>query len=186
VTINGTPAPLLYTSATQIGAIVPHSVSGASAQVIVTYNGVASQPFTVAVAPVEPGVYSLAASGQGAGAILNYNATTGDYVINSTANAAARGSTVVIYMTGAGTTTSAVDNLLIAASPAITPSLMPSVKIGGQAATVVAAQAPPGSVPGLIQLNVTVPNSVLPGPAQPVVVTVGGVPSQAGLTMAVK
>jgi uncharacterized protein (TIGR03437 family) len=38
----------------------------------------------------------------------------------------------------------------------------------------------------LIQLNVTVPNSVTPGPSQPVVVTIGGVQSQAGLTMAVK
>jgi trimeric autotransporter adhesin len=186
VTINGTAAPLLYTSATQIGAIVPHSVAGASAQVIVTYNGIASQPFTVAVTPVQPGVYSLAASGQGAGAILNYNAATGDYTINSLANAAARGSIVVIYMTGAGTTNSAVDNLLIPASPAVTPVLLPSVTIGGLAATVVAAQAPPGSVPGLVQINVTVPNGLIPSPALAVVVTVGGVPSQTGLTMAVK
>lgn len=186
VTINGTAAPLLYTSATQVGAIVPHTLAGVSAQVIVTYNGIVSQPFTVAVAPVQPGVYSLAASGQGAGAILNYSVATGDYTINSNANAAARGSIVVIYMTGAGTTTSAIDNMLIAASPAVTPVLMPSAKIGGLAATVVAAQAPPGSVPGLIQLNVTVPSSAVPGPALPVVVTVGGVQSQAGLTMAVK
>jgi uncharacterized protein (TIGR03437 family) len=186
VTINGAAAPLLYTSATQVGVIVPHTLAGVSAQVVVTYNGVASQPFTVAVAPVEPGVYSLAASGQGAGAILNYSAVTGDYTINSNANAAGRGSIVVIYMTGAGTTTSAVDNMLIPASPAVTPVLAPSVKIGGLAATVVAAQAPPGSVPGLIQLNVTVPSAAIPGPALPVVVTVGGVQSQAGLTMAVK
>ena len=186
VTINGTPAPLLYTSATQVGAIVPHTLAGVSAQVIVTYNGVASQPFTVAVAPVQPGIYSLAASGQGPGAILNYNPANGDYTINSTANAAPRGSIVVIYMTGAGTTNSAVDNLLIPASPAVVPVLPPSVKIGGLAATVAAAQAPPGSVPGLIQLNVAVPSSATPGPALPVVVTIGGVPSQTGLTMAVK
>jgi large repetitive protein len=186
VTVNGTAAPLLYTIATQVGAIVPYSLAGAAAQVIVTYNGVAAQAFTVAVAAVDPGVYSLAASGQGAGAILNFNAATADYTINSKSNAALRGSTVVIYMTGAGTTTSAVYNLLIPASPAVTPVLAPTVKIGGQAATVVAAQAPPGSVPGLMQLNVTVPNGALPGVALPVVVTIGGVDSQAGLTMAVK
>jgi uncharacterized protein (TIGR03437 family) len=60
------------------------------------------------------------------------------------------------------------------------------VTIGGQTATVLAAQAPVGSVPGLLQLNVTVPAGVLAGAALPVEVTIGGVPSQAGLTMAVK
>jgi uncharacterized protein (TIGR03437 family) len=93
---------------------------------------------------------------------------------------------VILYLTGAGDTTSAVDNLLVPASPAVTPVLPPLVTIGGQPATVRAAQAPIGSVPGLIQLNVTVPAGVLAGAALPVVVTIGGVPSQAGLTMAVK
>ena len=93
---------------------------------------------------------------------------------------------MVIYLTGAGATTSVVDNQLIPASPVITPALSPLVTIGGQAATVLAAQAPVGSVPGLIQLNVTVPTGVLAGTALPVVVTLGGVQSQAGLTMAVK
>jgi uncharacterized protein (TIGR03437 family) len=184
VTINGTAAPIIYTSATQAGVIVPYAVAGASAQVVVTFNGIASQAFTVAVAPVDPGIYSLASSGQGQGAILNF--VNGNYTINSTSNPATRGSTVVIYLTGAGATTSVVDNQLIPASPVITPALSPLVTIGGQAATVLAAQAPVGSVPGLIQLNVTVPTGVLAGAALPVVVTLGGVQSQPGLTMAVK
>jgi uncharacterized protein (TIGR03437 family) len=131
-------------------------------------------------------VFSLASSGQGPGAILNFNAVTSDFSINSAANPAAKGSIVVIYMTGAGTTTSAVDNQLIPLSPAITPVLTPAVSIGGLGATVLAAQAPPGSIPGLIQLNVTVPATAHAGPAIPLIVTVGGVPSQAGLTIAVK
>lgn len=184
VTINGTAAPLIYTSASQLGVIVPYSVAGASAQVVATFNGVASQAFTVAVANVNPGIYSLASSGQGQGAILNFAA--GNYTINSTSNPAPRGSTVIIYLTGAGATTSVIDNQLIPANTAITPAMSPQVTIGGQAATVLGAQAPVGSVPGLIQLNVTVPNSLQAGAAFPVVVTMGGVQSQAGLTMAVK
>ena len=106
--------------------------------------------------------------------------------MNSGANAALRGSIVVIYMTGTGATTSTDYTHLIPATPAVTPLAMPTVTIGGQDATVQAAQAPPGSVPGLLQINVTVPATVTASIASPVVVTVGGVSSQTGLTMAVK
>jgi len=186
VTINGTLAPVLYTSPTTVGVIVPYTIATATAQVIVTYGGLASQPVTVAVVAADPGLYSLASSGQGQGAILNYNSSTGDFTINSAANPAAAGSTVILYMTGAGATTSAVDNQLIPLSPAVTPVLPTTVTIGGQGAVVQGAQAPPGSVPGLIQLNVTVPSTLKAAPALPLIVTVGGVASQSGLTMAVK
>lgn len=186
VTINGTAAPILYTSATQIGVIVPYSLTGASAQVVVTYGNLSSQAFTVSVAATDPGIYSLAASGSGPGAILNYNATTGDYTVNSGSNPAVRGNIAVLYITGAGATTSAVYNQLIPASPAVVPAVSPTVTIGGAPAVVLGAQDPPGSVPGLIQINVTVPTSISAGAAQPVVVTMGGVSSQSGLTIAVK
>ena len=184
VTINGIAAPVLYTSANVVGVTVPYTVSGASASIVATYGGLVSQPATVTVVAADPGVYSLAASGQGQGAILNYVA--GNYTINSASNPAAKGSIVILYITGVGLTTSGVDNQLIPASPAVTPVLAPSVSIGGQGATVLAAQAPPGSIPGLMQLNVTVPMTVTAGIALPVIVTVGGVASQAGLTMGVK
>ena len=186
VTINGTAAPILYTSATQFGVIVPYSLAGSSAQVVVTYGNLTSQAFTVAVVAADPGVYSLAASGTGAGAILNYDSATGNYTVNSGSNPVVRGNIAVLYITGAGATTSAVDNQLIPANPAVTPVLVPTVTIGGASAAVLGAQDPPGSVPGLIQINVTVPTTISAGAAQPVVVTMGGVSSQAGLTIAVK
>jgi uncharacterized protein (TIGR03437 family) len=184
VTINGNAAPVLYTSANVVGVTVPYTVSGASASIVATYGGLVSQPATVTVVAADPGVYSLAASGQGQGAILNYVA--GNYTINSASNPAAKGSIVIMYITGVGLTTSGVDNQLVPASPPVTPVLAPSVSIGGQGAAVLAAQAPPGSIPGLMQLNVTVPMTVTAGVALPVIVTVGGVASQAGLTMGVK
>ena len=67
VTIGGLAAPLIYTSAGQVSAIVPYAVSGASAAVVVTYGGLTSIAFTVAVAPVVPGVYTINASGPGPG-----------------------------------------------------------------------------------------------------------------------
>jgi uncharacterized protein (TIGR03437 family) len=186
VKINGTDAPILYTSATQVGVIVPYTVNGASAQVVVSYGTLTSQAFTVSLALTDPGLFSIASSGQGQGAILNYNSTTGDYTVNSGSNPALKGSTIVIYMTGAGAMSSAVYNQLIPANPAVTPSQAPLVTIGGQAASVTGAQAPVGSVPGLLQINATVPSNIQAGAAQPVVVTIGGVSSQTGLTMAVK
>jgi uncharacterized protein (TIGR03437 family) len=174
----------LYTSSSVVGVIVPYSTAGPTAQIVVSYGGLVSQTFTVAVAAADPGIYSLASSGVGQGAILNYAA--GNYTINSAANPAPVGSVVVIYMTGAGTTSLNVSNQLIPLSPASTPILTPTVSIGGLGATVLAAQAPPGSVPGLIQLNVTIPAALKAGAAWPIIVTAGGVPSQSGLTIAVK
>ncbi|MBM3728587.1 MAG: hypothetical protein FJW40_24580 [Acidobacteria bacterium] len=186
VTIAGVAAPVIYTSATQVGVIVPYTISGSSIPVVVTYSGLASQPFTVAAAATSPGLFTVDSSGRGQAAILNYNPTTADYTINAPANPASKGSPVVIYLTGVGATTSGVANALIPASPAITATSTPNVTIGGQAATVDAHQAPPGSVPGLYQLNVTVPNTAPTGTAVPVVVTIAGVDSQANVTMAVR
>lgn len=186
VTINGIAAPLIYADTNQVSCIVPYSVSGVTAQVVATFNSATSQPFTVALGPVDPGIYTTSSTGQGPGAILNYNATSNDYTINSAANAAARGGVIVLYVTGGGATTSTVDNQLIPASPAVTPVAAPTVTIGGQAGTVIGAAAPVGSVPGLLQLNVTVPSSAPTGIAVPVVVTMAGIDSQPGVTMAVK
>jgi uncharacterized protein (TIGR03437 family) len=79
VTINGTPAPILYTSATQVGVLVPQSTAGLTAQVVLTFGTLVSQGTTVAVVAADPGLFSIASSGHGQGAILNFNSITGDY-----------------------------------------------------------------------------------------------------------
>ncbi len=186
VTVNGTPAPILYTSASQVSAIVPYSVSGTTADVVVSYAGLASQPVTISLAATNPGLFTVDASGRGQGAILNYNAATSDYTMNGSANAAVRGQTIVLYATGVGATTSSAADTLIPATPAVTPTAAPTVTIGGQAASVVGAVSPVGSVPGLLQLNVTVPANAPTGANVPVVVTIGGVDSQPGVTMAIR
>ncbi len=186
VTVNGTPAPVLYTSANQVSVVVPYTVSGPTADLILTFNGLASQPVTLALAPTSPGIYTTDASGRGQGAILNYNTSTNDYSLNSGSTAATRGQTVILYVSGAGVTTSPVANTLIPASPAVTPTAPITVTIGGQAATVAGAAAPPGSVPGLLQVNVTVPSNAPVGPMVQVVVNIGGIDSQPGVTMAIR
>jgi uncharacterized protein (TIGR03437 family) len=62
----------------------------------------------------------------------------------------------------------------------------PTVTIGGQSATVTYAGWVADSVAGLYQINATVPAKAPSGLAVPVVVTMGGVSSQAGVTMAIQ
>jgi uncharacterized protein (TIGR03437 family) len=62
----------------------------------------------------------------------------------------------------------------------------PTVNIGGQNATVTYAGWVADSVAGLYQINATVPTKATTGTAVPVVVTFGGVSSQAGVTMAIQ
>jgi uncharacterized protein (TIGR03437 family) len=188
VTIDGHAAPLLYTSASQVSCITPYAVAaqhGTQVNLVLTYNSLASTAFPVNVVDTNPGVFSMDASGAGQGAILNYNATTTDYTVNSSANAALKGSIVVIYATGFGQTNPVgVETQLI--TGVVVPVAAVTVTIGGQAATVLAAQAPLGSVPGVLQINATVPTTLTAGAALPVLVTMGSATSQAHVTMAVK
>ena len=188
VTVDGVAAPLLYTSGTQVSCIVPYAVASKAGQkvnLVVTYNSLASSAISVNVVSEDPGVFTLDASGAGQGAILNYNAATGDYTVNGSANSAARGSTVVIYVAGFGQTSPAgkEDELI---SGDVSPVGQIAVTIGGQTAAVQATAAPVGSVPGVLQINATVPSSVTPGNSVKVLVTVGSTPSQSGVTLAVK
>jgi uncharacterized protein (TIGR03437 family) len=169
-----------------VSVVVPYAVTGPSADVVLSYSGLASQPFTVALAPTAPGIYTTDASGRGQGAILNFNASTGDYTLNSSATPAARGQVVVLYVSGMGATTSSVANTLIPTTPAVTPVAPVTVTIGGQSASIAGAASPPGSVPGLLQINVTVPSNAPVGTNVPVLVSIGGVDSQSGVTMAIR
>jgi uncharacterized protein (TIGR03437 family) len=188
VTIDGVTAPLLYTSANQISCIAPFALAskiGAQVDVAVTYNGLTSPVFPITVLTASPGVFTVDSSGAGQGAILNYNATTGDYTINGSGSAAAKGSTVVLYATGFGQTNPAgAEGQMIAGT--VSPVGAVTLTIGGQAATIQAAVCPAGSVPGVLQVNATVPATVTTGNAIPVVLSVGGVNSQPGVTMVIK
>ncbi len=58
--------------------------------------------------------------------------------------------------------------------------------VGGQTAEVIYAGGAPGGTAGFMQVNVRIPASAAPGPAVPVVVSVGGIPSQSAATLAIQ
>lgn len=185
VTFDGQPAPLIYTSVNQTNLIVPYSVAGKTSTVMqVTYAGAAgtlqTEAWTLPVTPSIPAIFTVSMTGAGQGAIVN-----GDGTVNSGSNPAARGSLVSIYATGEGQTVPAGVTGSVTQSDSTPPVLPVVVTIGGVQATVEYAGEAPAEVAGLLQVNAIVPPSVTPGSQVPVTITVGGVVSQSGVTIAV-
>jgi uncharacterized protein (TIGR03437 family) len=145
------------------------------------YQGNASAPFQMPVATGKPAIFTSDASGQGQGAILNV-----DYSRNGPADPAPRGQYVLIYGTGEGVTAPPGVDGRISGTPLPKVNLNCSATIGGQTATVSYCGEAPGSTAGLVQVNAQIPESITPGSAVPVTITIGGVTSQAGVTVAVK
>jgi uncharacterized protein (TIGR03437 family) len=182
VLFNGYPAPIYYGSATQLNAIVPYEVAQfQTVNVIVVNQGNASAPLQVPISAVKPAIFTNDSSGHGQGAILNQ-----DYTRNGPANPAARGQYVFIYATGEGLTDPPGVDGRISGTPLPKVALSCSATIGGQTATLNYCGEAPGATAGLAQLNVQVPESVTPGGAVAVTISINGVSSQQGVTMAVK
>ncbi len=188
-------APLIMLSNNQINAVVPFELSAVvgtanSIVTVVVWDGAAfSNGFPLIMVGEDPGIFTLGGLGTGQGAILNFSASSGSYTINSTKNAAPRGSTIVIYATGMGTLAAPlVDGVIAEASDEVSDPIQ--VTIGGQPAVVSYAGAAGGSVAGLIQINAIVPPTISAGTAVSLTVTGGTAAtarqSQAGVTVAVQ
>jgi uncharacterized protein (TIGR03437 family) len=184
ILFDGLPAPLIYVSNTKSSAVVPYALFGrASTRVQVEYQGVRSNPVEFRLAESAPGLFALDATGQGPGAILNQ-----DYSVNRPPNPAPKGSVVMLYGTGVGQLMPPVldGSVTPTTLPLPAPLLPVTVQIGGRSAQVLYAGPAPGFVAGVLQVNVRIAEDFPSGAAVPVVITVGGNASQAGLTLAVR
>jgi len=185
--LHAWPSALLFTSAGQVGAMVPFEVAGAPLlTVTVSYAGLFSKASPLSVASFVPGIFTADASGKGQGAILNVSAT-GDYTINSGASPALlkNNPDVILYVTGFGVTNPASGSLAPAGATVDT-AVPVTVLIDGKAAATVQSVVPQGSFPGILQLRVTVPSDATPGKTVPIAVSVGGVNAQDGVTLGIK
>jgi uncharacterized protein (TIGR03437 family) len=181
VTFDGVAAPLLSVTTTQITAIVPFEVnSKTSTQVQVTTGSLMSPPVVVPVVPAAPGIYTLAGTGTGQGAVLNQDGS-----VNSPTNPAVKGSVISIYATGGGQTNPASATGKVVSSPLPLLTGTPSAAIGGQPAQVTYAGGSPGLSSSIVQVNAIVPASSASGNVS-LAINVGGVASQAGVTVWVK
>lgn len=185
--IPGTP---IYVSQNQINVMVPYEINGRiSTNMVVEFDGGMSSPFPLAVEPAAPGLFTDNFTGAGQVAAVNqdgsFNGSSGSGV-----EAAPRGTVISLYGTGGGQTS----------PPSVTGSVTPipqnasqllniagvTATIGGVSAPVTFAGAAPGLVTGVIQVNIMIPSGVTPGGAVPVTISVGGIASPAGTTIAVQ
>jgi uncharacterized protein (TIGR03437 family) len=181
VFFDGYPAPILYSSATQVSVIVPYEVAGSlTTSMLIQYQGLSSNRLTLPVLASLPGIFTMGSLGSGQGAIVNQ-----DNTINSRQNGADPGSIVSIFATGGGQTNPPnVDGSL--PTDARLTELPVKVQIAGENAEVIYAGTAPGEPAGILQVNVRIPADVARGTNVPVLITVGASTSQSGVTLAIK
>ena len=171
VTINGTPAPLLFVSPEQVNLQVPYDAKVGTAKLIVQANNVPSPEVSFQVAAAGPGVFTQPQTNH----VLARNLADG--TINTAQTPARPGQYVTAYLTGQGLVDPKVTAGDVAPSnPPFPAPLAPvQVKVGGTLAVVQFAGLAPGFVNGLLQMNVLIPD-VPPGELS-FDVSIGGVPA---------
>ena len=162
VTVGSVPAALLFVSPGQINFQVPNVAQGNQPVVVRTQNG-SSAPVNLEVAASAPAIFF-----DTAGAIAIRNA---DFTLVRPDAPAAAGDIILLYSTGLGTTTPALDPGVIASGPPFQETAPVAVTIGGRDATVIYSIASPGFL-GLYQTAVRVPAGLSSGP-NPVVMRQG-------------
>ena len=177
ISVNGKAAPLYFTSPTQINFQIPVDVSGTGATIQVTRQTAGqtlqSSPFNATLAPTAPGLFTLVNSSNIVAAM--------DSLSNliSPSNPARPGDTVTIYGTGFGATNPVVASGSVSPATPVPVTASVTATVGGKSAVVVFAGLAPGQTAGENLINLTIPDGLGAGNL-PVVVTVGGVPSQTG------
>lgn len=181
VEFNGVPAALIYTSSTQVAAVVPYSILSGTAQIAVVYQHQISASFSVAVAASSPGVFTLDSTGRGQALAFNQ-----DGAINSPANPAKSGEIVSLFATGVGSISPASTDGEIVTTPLPLPILPVAISISGEPLVPVYAGGVAGQIAGVMQIKVRVPDNILKGPYSPVIVQIGNTSSQSDVTIAVQ
>lgn len=162
VLFDGTPAPLLSVQSAEILAVAPQEVASESQVQIAIANSGIQAAVSVLAAPAVPGVF---ATGNLAAAVNQ------DGSINGPDHPAPVGSTVALFLTGAGANNPALQDGVPAGAPV--PLALPvTVLVGQIQAEVTYAGAAPDML-GVAQLNVVIPAGV---PAEAALqISVGGI-----------
>jgi len=182
VTIDGLPAYVEYISPTQINVLAPDDAKVGAVQVQVTTAQQKSNSLTAQEQAYAPAFFTIGGGAYVAASHTNYT-LVGKLNLLPGVNTqpAAPGEIIQMYGTGFGPTNPASPTAQLVATPAELANTV-QVTIGGVTASVEYA----GLVEaGLYQLNVTVPPA-LPGGDAAVVATIGGVQTQAGVSLTVQ
>lgn len=204
VLFNNIAAPMIYTSAGQVSAVVPFSVvPQARADVVVEYQGRRSPPVSIFVTSSAPGLFTSDGSGSGAAAVLNVDSVTGAVSLNTPQNPAPRGGIIVAYITGAGRTDPpSVDGAVATGVGRMALPVEAGLEFFGamsglgstrcesdpwcQPVQVLYAGPAPGIVAGVAQVNMRLPDSQSASGTHSLGISVGGLWSQFYATVSVR
>jgi uncharacterized protein (TIGR03437 family) len=192
VTINSTPAPLLFVSAGQINAQLPWNAGNGTASIVVTRDGATSSAVSFPVGSLNPGIFTL--SGDGTGQAIAYGNSDGAFAAPAgsvpppyTAHPAKIGdpTSLVILATGMGSVDPPVTTGDIPPSGTLArTTVTPTVLVGGVAAQVVFSGLAPGFV-GVNQINIVIASGTPVGDAVPLQIEMGGITTSDKVTIAV-
>jgi uncharacterized protein (TIGR03437 family) len=158
VLFDGTAAPMIYSAAGQVSAIVPYRVSGTT-QIQVEYQGTATAAVAVPVAAAVPGIFTC--PNQPAAALVINDSAGGVISCNADFVRPGPGSVVTFFLTGDGVLTpAAVDGRLPSGSPYSVPAAAWSVNVGGIDAKPCAATFAGLVYAGVTQVNACIPDGV--------------------------
>jgi uncharacterized protein (TIGR03437 family) len=171
--VEGVQAAILFISSTEIYFVTPpEAPSSQSSNVQIRCAGAVSQTFPIAAAASAPAVFTRSGTGVGQAATVNDDGSLGQ---PSRANTA-----TTVYVTGFGLVRPPGSDGLARLAQSVTAS------IGGKPAVVAYAGAVAGFTSGLQQISVLIPGDVPHGTSVPLQFTVEGVPTQAGVTLAIE
>ncbi|MBV9771114.1 MAG: hypothetical protein JOZ32_16195 [Bryobacterales bacterium] len=164
VAVNGTAAPVLYASSTQVNFQIPWETKTGTGTITVSTNGLASAAVSITVQAAAPGLFV-----QNAHAVVQNS----DFTLNSSSNPAKVGGTIMAYLTGAGAVSlQPADGAAAGSNPLSTVTSTVTATIASQSAQVSFAGLAPDFV-GLWQVNIVVPSGLTQGDF-PLTVSVGG------------
>ena len=171
--VNGSPIPLLFVSSGQVNAQLPLNMGGNVSMNIHTPAGV-SNNYNFVVASAAPAVFLSGSAGPQTGLATIFRADNGQLVTPT--NPVRPGDTLVIYLTGMGPTSPAVQ-----AGMQTPPTLLtsvtqaPTLTLGSNNLSIGYAGLVPGYISGLYQINATVPKlGVASGDSVPLVISQAG------------
>ena len=157
VLFGGVAAPLMYVSDSQINGVAPAALSGATVDVEVEYNGVASGTLTVPVRGTRFAIFG----DQSGPIVLNADGSR-----NSQSSPAPRGSVVAVYGTGAAITNPSIaDGQILDAAAAACLAVTTKARFiivdpacnQTEEDSTATVQGVAGSVYGMFQVSMTVP-----------------------------
>lgn len=194
---NDLAAPIVYTAAGVVTAIVPFGMTpNTRADVVIEYQGTPSPPVSIFVDASAPGLFTSDGGGIGPGALLNVDPVTGATSLNGSQNPAPPGGIVTAYITGAGQTSPPSHDGAVATTAGgqvLTVDAGLEFFSDGQSCSadpicvpvqILYAGPAPGLVAGVTQINLRLPDTVSSG-AHTLGMSVAGIWSQYNVTVSI-